>query len=415
MRNVFAGKVKMTFVAILTAVSAAASISAAAAQEPAAQSPEQGGTNTVQHGSGASDIVVTASRSRRDIQSEPSAVYQISGTKAVLGDAKRTTPDVLKGVPSSMIQKTGYGQGSPYLRGFTGFRTMCLIDGIRLNNSVFRDGPNQYWNTVDPLSVSAYELVMGPASVLYGSDAVGGLVNAIPVAPPEYDGSPVWERRLFCRSATGDESASGRVQLAGRVSEALGFVGGLSLKDYGDVRGGRSVGRQEHTGYNEQDYDARVDYHVNADSRISAGFQSVSQDDAWRTHRTIYGIDWSGLAAGDDKVHSYDQRRNLAYMKYGGEKLRGLVDAIDLTVSRQGQEEDLYRVRKDDKSDLQGFDVATWGTCLQLGSEGSYGNWLYGVEYYRDDVESYSRKFRADGSLGKVEIQGPVADDASYD
>jgi len=49
-----------------------------------------------------------------------------------------------------MVQKTSQGQGSPFIRGFTGFRTLFLIDGIRLNNSAFRDGPNQYWNTVDP-------------------------------------------------------------------------------------------------------------------------------------------------------------------------------------------------------------------------------------------------------------------------
>ena len=90
--------------------------------------------------------------------------------------------------PSVMVQKTGYGQGSPYLRGFTGFRTLMMVDGIRLNNSTFRDGPNQYWNTVDPWSVARYEAVMGPASVLYGSDAVGGAVNALSFAPPDWSG-----------------------------------------------------------------------------------------------------------------------------------------------------------------------------------------------------------------------------------
>jgi hemoglobin/transferrin/lactoferrin receptor protein len=78
-----------------------------------------------------------------------------------------------------MLQKTSYGQGSPFLRGFTGFRTLLMVDGVRLNNAVFREGPNQYWNTVDPWSVDRYEVVLGPASVLYGSDAVGGAVNAL--------------------------------------------------------------------------------------------------------------------------------------------------------------------------------------------------------------------------------------------
>ena len=54
-----------------------------------------------------------------------------------------------------------------------------LVEGIRLNNSVFRDGPNQYWNTVDPYSMGRVEVARGPASVLYGSDAVGGVVNVM--------------------------------------------------------------------------------------------------------------------------------------------------------------------------------------------------------------------------------------------
>jgi hemoglobin/transferrin/lactoferrin receptor protein len=57
-------------------------------------------------------------------------------------------PESLAREPGVMVQKTAHGQGSPYLRGFTSQRTLFLIDGIRLNNSVFREGPNQYWNTV---------------------------------------------------------------------------------------------------------------------------------------------------------------------------------------------------------------------------------------------------------------------------
>ena len=130
------------------------------------------------------EVVVTAMRTETALADVPYMGYVV-GSAAQQETAPRTTPDALAGLPSVMVQKTSYGQGSPYLRGFTGFRTLMLVDGIRLNNSVFRDGPNQYWNTVDPWAVDRYEVVMGPASVLYGSDAVGGAVNAIGTAPPK--------------------------------------------------------------------------------------------------------------------------------------------------------------------------------------------------------------------------------------
>lgn len=361
------------------------------------------------------EIVVTASRVSRDIQSEPCAAYTLDAAAGTCRSAKRTTGNMLDGVPSVMVQKTSYGQCSPYLRGFTGYRTLCVIDGIRLNNSAFRSGPNQYWSTVDPLSIDRYELVLGPGSVLYGSDAVGGVLNALTLDPPDWTGEPTWERRLYYRGAGAERSNVGRVQLGGRVTEQLGFVSGYSMKNFGDLDGGKNVGTQKHTGYGEQDFDARVNAYIDDNTTLAFGHQTVRQDDAWRTHKTIYGIDWEGLSHGDDKVHSFDQARDLTYVRLQAGELDGFVDGLDVTLSRHAQAEDLLRVRKDDKIEKQGFDVKSWGGTLQLETQSRAGLWVYGVDYFHDLVGSYGRKYKADGSLDKVEIQGPLADDASYD
>ena len=360
-------------------------------------------------------IVVTPSRAPTALTSVPATTYRIDATDAVQSKGVRTTPDALQGVPSVMVQKTSYGQGSPFLRGFTGFRTLCLVDGVRLNNSVFRDGPNQYWNTVDPLSVRDYELVMGPGSVLYGSDAIGGVLNALTVAPAAWDGEPDLQGRLLYRGATADESSSGRIEVGGNLNEHLAGLFGLSAKTFGDLHGGDEIGKQEETGYDEFDVDGKLLYRFNKDSVLTLAHQTVDQNDAWRTHRTIYGIDWEGLALGDDKIHTYDQHRDLTYLRYQADDRAGFIQAMEVTVSRQLQSEDLYRVKKDDKSDKQGFDVETLGVAAQFATDSKIGKWVYGAEFYRDDVNSYLRKYRADGSLEKTEVQGPVADDATYD
>lgn len=361
------------------------------------------------------EIVVTALRVEKSVQSVPYTTYRLSGTNAQVREASRTTPDLLKGTPSVMVQKTSYGQGSPILRGFTGFRTLFLVDGIRLNNSVFRDGPNQYWNSVDSFSISDLELVLGPSSVLYGSDAVGGTVNALSPRIPDFTGSPILSPRLYYRGADAEHSHVGRIQLDSRPGEPFGFSGGFSAKDFGDLRGGKSVGLQEHTGYQERDFDAKLEFHLDKNSLLTLGHQTVMQDDAWRTHRTIYGIDWEGLKKGDDKVHRFDQERHLTYLKYTAGNIEGPFSHLEATASCHLQGEDQYRVKKDDTSERQGFDVATWGSTLQLDSDTDAGEWTCGIEYYRDTVDSYNRVYKAGGALSKMAIQGPVGDDASYD
>lgn len=360
------------------------------------------------------EVVVTALRGETALAEVPYA-GRVVDREDLQQTAPRTTPDALRGLPSTMVQKTGYGQGSPYLRGFTGFRTLMMVDGIRLNNSTFRDGPNQYWNTVDPWSVARYETVMGPASVLYGSDAVGGAVNALTLAPPAWTGAPAYERTLAYRGATADESTQARAGIRARVTEKLGLAAGMTWKKFNDVRGGDDVGRQRHTGYEETDFDLRADYDLNERTTLTLAHQQVAQDDAWRTHSTFYGIDWEGLEQGDDQKRAYDQDRALTYARLAAADLDGFVSAYRLTLSRQAQDEDLHRVRADGRRDESGVDVTTWGASLELQSETDFGRWTYGVDYSRDEVDSFGRHVKADGTPGKTDVQGPVADDASYD
>ncbi len=360
------------------------------------------------------EIVVTATRLATDPLTTPYTVHGLDGMELQALRAARTTPDALQGVPSAMIQRTSHGQGSPFLRGFTGFRTLMLIDGIRLNNSVFRDGPNQYWNTVDPLSLRGMEVVMGPSSVLYGSDAIGGTVNALPIQPPPA-GGPDWTGRAYYRYASAEDSHTGRLQVGGRADERTGFVVGLTLRNYGDLEGGRDVGEQLHTGYDEWDADALVTRRIGDRGLLTVGHQTVRQNDAWRTHRTTYGIDWEGLAHGTDKVLSYDQARDLTWATLSAEEPGAFVDDVRLTVYRHGQSEDEYRVKEDDSASRKGFDVVTWGASLQLATDSDLGRWVYGAEYSRDVVDSYSHQLAADGSVSQRAIQGPVGDDATYD
>lgn len=361
------------------------------------------------------EVVVTATRGERPPWQTPSSLDLLGEEELRIRRPARTVPESLKLQAGTMVQKTGHGQGSPYVRGFTGFRNLFLIDGVRLNNSVFRDGPNQYWNTVDSLGISRMEFVRGPFSVLYGSDAIGGTVNALTRGAGDLAPGSDWERRVYYRYGSAENSHIARTESIGQFGNGLAGTFGFSYKDFGDLEGGKNVGTQEMTGYDEVDWDARLEYFPAENTTLVLAHQGVSIDDAWRTHKTIYGIDWEGLTVGNELRRVLDQDRRLTYLQLHRENLGGFVDELHAGVSHHLQKEERDRLRTRDRHDAQGFDVNALGAFLSLESPTDFGYLVYGAEYYRDTVDSFRHTLDGSGTVKRSAIQGPVGDDATYD
>ncbi len=361
------------------------------------------------------EIVVTGTRVIKDLAAAPYALGRLSADALRVGTPVRTVPEALRDEPGVMVQKTGHGQGSPYVRGFTGYRTLLLIDGVRLNNATFRDGPNQYWNTVDALGLSRIELVRGPAAALYGSDAIGGTLNAMTRGAADLRPGSNWDRTLYSRYSSAENSHITRFESIGFVTDSLALTFGLSLKYFGDLEGGESVGTQKKTGYDEYDWDLKLEYFMDNDSWLVFLHQAVVTDDAWRTHKTVYGIDWHGLSVGSELRRSLDQERDLTYLQYHQVNRDGFAEELHAGISYHHQEESRDRLRSGGRWDQQGTDVKTFGGFLTLKSQSPLGELSYGTEWYHDEVGSYNKKLNPDGSVASRSIQGPVADDASYD
>ena len=326
----------------------------------------------------------------------------------------RTLPEALREIPGVLVQKTGHGQGSPFIRGFTGFRTLLLIDGVRVNNSVFRDGPNPYWNTVDPLSVGQMEIIKGPSSVLFGSDAIGGTVNLVTRSHEEFGKGLSLGGGIYQRVATAENSYVGRVESSGNAGGRFSFLAGANVKNFGDLEGGQEVGLQPKTGYDEVDGDLKFEFFFKEGARLTFAHQRVDQNDAWRTHKTIFGVPWRGTSVGSEKQRRLDQRRHLTYLQYHQEDVHSAIKRLKFSLSYHRQEEQRFRIHQNERRDLQGFNVGTTGAMARVESPSRLGNWTYGIEFYRDEVSSFRRDFNPDGSLRQVRIQGPIADDANY-
>ena len=358
-------------------------------------------------------LVVTPTREVTPVATTPFSVEAIS-SEDIMDRLGRTLPELLGETPSVMVQKTGHGQGSPFIRGFTGYRNLALIDGIRLNNSAFRDGPNQYWSTIDPYSVRSIELVKGQGSVLYGSDAIGGTVNALTARPLYAESGSLVGGRTYGRVSSAEDSYTGRFETSVSEADKYGFLFGVTAKDYGDLKTA-GQGRNPKTGYDEWDLDIKGEIFLNKDTRLTLLHQRVQQDDAWRTHATIYGIPFRGTTIGDDQRRSLDQERTLTYAQLEGTS-SGAIDHYLISVSHQRQSEEQYRVRSitDRRSEVQGFDVDTYGTMAEFSSDTDLGYFTYGASYYLDRVDSFRNNFNAAGRFTGASIQGPVPDNSSY-
>ncbi|MRI01420.1 TonB-dependent receptor [Kriegella sp. EG-1] len=89
----------------------------------------------------------------------------------------QTAADLLQSSGKVFVQKSQMGGGSPMIRGFATNRLLLSVDGVRMNNAIFRGGNIQNVISVDPFTVKNTEVIFGPGSVIYGSDAIGGVMN----------------------------------------------------------------------------------------------------------------------------------------------------------------------------------------------------------------------------------------------
>jgi hemoglobin/transferrin/lactoferrin receptor protein len=89
----------------------------------------------------------------------------------------QTAADMLAGSGNVFVQKSQMGGGSPMIRGFAANRVLIVVDGVRMNNAIFRSGNLHNVISADPFNIERAEVIFGPGSVAFGSDAIGGVMS----------------------------------------------------------------------------------------------------------------------------------------------------------------------------------------------------------------------------------------------
>jgi len=200
------------------------------------------------------EVVVSATRWKQGRRETPAKVSVLK-PKELNFLNPQTAADLIEMTGDVYVQKSQMGGGSPMIRGFATNRVLITVDGVRMNNAIFRSGNIQNIISLDPFATNRAEVIFGPGSVIYGSDAIGGVMGF-------YTFEPILsneEKSLIKTNALTRFSSANR-EKTGHIDFNIGFdkwasFTSVSYSDYGDLMMG-SHGPDE---YLRPEYLARQD------------------------------------------------------------------------------------------------------------------------------------------------------------
>ena len=178
-------------------------------------------------------VVVTANKWRQPKYTLTRRVLTLD-PRQVLLENPQTTADLLGATGEVFIQKSQLGGGSPMIRGFATNRLLYTVDGIRMNTAIFRAGNLQNVISIDPFALQRTEVMMGPGSVIYGSDAIGGVIGLYTKSPLFSGRKPLsvsGNASLRCSSANNERTGHFDVNVGGRNWAALTSVSHFRFDD----------------------------------------------------------------------------------------------------------------------------------------------------------------------------------------
>ena len=353
------------------------------------------------------EIVVTTQRIPQEQVLIPYSISLID-KKEMDRFTKRSTPEMLMNTDGVFVQKTNHGGGSPFIRGLTGNQTLLLIDGIRLNNSVYRYGPNQYLNTIDVFTIDRMEVAKGTGSVQYGTDALGGALQIFTTDPAFTSGNSEWHGSATGKMMTGgmEKTGRGQVEFGGKK---VAFLAGGTYRDFGDLVGGKETGVQTPSGYTEYAFDGKAIFSLKENIQLTMASQFLNQSHVPVYHKVVlenYAM---------NEFHPQQRLMNYARMNIQGSKK--VFNQMKFIASWQQNTENT-NFQKNNSSMMQQDSnrVNTIGFVADITSELSK-KWSAnsGVEFYHDKVLSSRYVFDTEDRVFPSVKRGLYPDGSKYD
>ena len=256
------------------------------------------------------EIVISATKWKQKTSELASKVSVISSKNAQLINPQ-TAADLLEVSGKVFVQKSQQGGGSPMIRGFATNRLLYTIDGVRMNNAIFRAGNIQNVISLDPFAIEETEIIFGPGSVIYGSDAIGAVMSFKTLTPSfSLNNQRLITGNAFTRFSSANEEKTYHADI-NIGYQKWAFVTSISHNNFGDLTMG-STGRDEYlrnfyvqrknnqdviitnknpktqkpTGYNQTNFMQKIRFKPNDNWNLIYGFHfsEISSFDRYDRH-----------------------------------------------------------------------------------------------------------------------------------
>ncbi len=325
--------------------------------------------------------VIQVTATRRETESENvSAALTLVGEDKI--EASKLVTDALLMEPGIFLQQTTPGQGAAIVRGLKGSEVLHLVDGFRLNNAIFRNAPTQYLALVSTGGVDRIEVVRGAPASLYGSEAVGGVVQVLSRVP-SFDSAGSRGTAYLAY----DTAELGKM-IRGSFEAGNERLAGIVSAEYLDT-GNRRIGggqRIAPSSYAAKGARFALSATPDEDSSWLLDLQFARQPSTPRVDELVPGFGQTEPSSEEFFFSPND--RLFAHLRHSRNEWLWSADwtfdagwqrIVDDRISRSFGSQ--LRHLEENSSDL-------FGLTVSAAKETNNGSWIVGIDYYHDRVDS---------------------------
>lgn len=284
-----------------------------------AQKKENPGDTLIKH-SDLSEVIVSVNKWEQKLNEVPNKITKINKAE-ILRNNPQTSADLLNQTGTVFIQKSQLGGGSPMIRGFATNRVLLVVDGVRMNNAIYRSGNLQNIISIDALSTQTAEVIFGPGSLIYGSDAIGGVMDFHTLnARFSKDKKISLNGSAVARYSTANNEKTFHADINAGWKK-LSLLSSFSYSKFGDLKMGKHGGQDSYLRPEYVERIAGIDSIVKNDNPRIQRFSGYDQINFLQKVRYAptenFDIQYSFIYAGTGNAPRYDR-----LIQYRNGKLR---------------------------------------------------------------------------------------------